>query len=369
MKTGVRQYSKVYGGVSSSLCTPNLVELRPKLVVASFQLMKIIPAKYIIERALRRGEIHSDYPVLESSSGTFALGMGIVCAEKGIPFHIVGDAAIDERLKVRLRHLGGKVQIVGSNTGTNENIQVLRMEALQERLQENPGSFWTKQYDNLDNQRAYGDFARQLIESLGTDITVVGAVGSGGSTCGTIKTLRELEPSIKLVGVDTFGSVLFGLPVGERRLRGLGNSLFPGNLDHACFDEVHWVNAPDAFGYARMLFNRCGLFCGPTTGAAFQVARWLERREKTVVFLAPDRGHRYVDTVYNDGWLHDNGFQQAAPTAVPQKVLSPSQAKAPWSYMTWGRRGLSEVTGRPSPVVPIMEQVRSRVFRGDGHEL
>lgn len=359
MKCRTLQSAQVFDSASSSLCVPAFIRLGPNLVAASFRLMKIVPAKYIIERALQRGEIHPEYPILESSSGAFALGMGIVCAERGIAFHIVSDAAVDARLEERLQHLGGKVQIVGSRAGTENNIQILRLEALQEHLRENPRAFWTRQYDNLDNQRAYRAFAEQLLNVLGTDIVVVGAVGSGGSTCGTIKTLREVEPSIKLVGVDTFGSVLFGLPVGSRELRGLGNSILPNNLDHSCFDEVHWVSARDAYHYTRKLHAQFGLFCGPTSGATYQVARWLKAPGKTIVFLAPDEGHRYLSTVYNNRWFLENGFGQVTPAESPGRVTRPAQAQEPWSYIEWNRRTLSEVIGRPILPVPVMEQIRS----------
>jgi cysteine synthase len=348
---------RVFDSTSSSLCIPDLIRLAPRLVMASFRLMKILPAKYIIERALERGEIHPDYPILESSSGTFALGIGIVCAEKGIAFHIVSDAAMDARLEGRLQHLGGKVQIVRPCAGMEKSIQVLRLEALQEHLRETPLAFWTRQYDNLDNQQSYRDFAEQLLNVLGTDIVVVGAVGSGGSTCGTIKTLREAEPSIPLIGVDTFGSVLFGLPLGKRELRGLGNSIFPNNLDYSCFDEVHWVSAPDVYHYTRKLHSQFGLFCGPTSGAAYQVARWLKVPGKTVVFLSPDEGHRYVDTVHNNLWMLKNGFGQVTPTEAPVRVTRPAQAQEPWSYIEWNRRTLPEVTGRPHSATPVMEQI------------
>lgn len=349
--------AKIFASRSSSLCTPSLIELGPKLVAAAFQLMKILPAKYIIEGAIERGEIRPDYPIVESSSGTFALGMGIVCAEQRIPFQIVSDAAIDTRLDEILQNLGGKVQIVGSGQGTDENIQVMRLEALRELLHHNPRAFWTKQYDNLDNQRGYRAFAEQLLRALGPNIVVVATVGSGGSSCGTIKTLREINPSIKLIGVDTFGSVLFGLPVAKRQLRGLGNSIHPGNLDHACFDEIHWVSAGDVYYWTRRLHSEFGLFCGPTSGAAYQVARQLDGQGQTVVFIAPDEGCRYVDTVYNKLWLLDNGFARSEPSPAPTRVMHPSQAREPWSCIEWNRRTLAEVTSRPHRVVPVMDQV------------
>lgn len=350
--------ARVFESTSSALCAPTLISLMPGLVAASFPLMKILPAKYIIERALERGELDPDCPVLESSSGTFALGMGIVCAEKNIAFHVVSDAAIDARLEERLKHLGGRVQIVGSRAGTENNIQILRLEALKQRLREHPGAFWTRQYDNPDNQKAYRGLAQQLLDALGTDIVVVGTVGSGGSTCGTIQTLRQVDPSIKLVGVDTFGSVLFGLKSGKRELRGLGNSIFPNNLDHSCFDEVHWVSAHDAYYHTRQLHRQFGLFCGPTSGAAYQVARHLDAPGKTVVFLAPDDGQRYTDTVYSDAWMVERGFTGVTPTAAPARVPGPALAQEPWSCVAWNRRTLGEVTGRPHAAIPVMEQLR-----------
>ncbi|WP_211472054.1 pyridoxal-phosphate dependent enzyme [Collimonas humicola] len=349
--------ARIYDSFSSAMDHPDLIQLRPGLVAAAFRLMKLVPAKYIVEKALAEGQLDPGMPVLETSSGTFAMGLGIVCAEKRIPFHIVSDAAIDERLQARLQQLGGRVQIVGSNAA-GSNVQVLRLEALQEQLRNNPGGFWPRQYDNLDNQCAYRGFAAQLIRSLGKDIVLVGTVGSGASTCGTIKALRETDASIKLVGVDTFGSVLFGLPVGPRKLRGLGNSIYPNNLDHSCFDQVHWVSPAEAYASTRRLHAQYGLYCGPTSGAAFMVAEWLREQGKTVVFIAPDEGHRYADSVYDDAWMRAGGYADAVLAAAPDKAFSPQTATAPWAYLDWERGSYQQVTGRPRPPGSALEQVR-----------
>ncbi len=333
----------IYDSFSSSIYYPSLIRLEQNLVVASFKLMKLLPAKYIVENAIARNELDPNCPIVETSSGTFAYGLGIVCAEKGIPFFIVSDAAIDKRLETQLRDLGGEVQIVGSNEGTEANIQVLRLETLKKHLAENPKGFWTNQYNNLENQKSYASFAKQLLNTLKKDIVLVGSVGSGGSTCGTIKALREVDPTIKLVGVDTFGSILFGLPSGKRVLRGLGNSLMPKNLEHYCFDEVHWVCAADAYYHTRRLHQQYGLFCGPTSGAAYQVAQSLKESNKTIVFTAPDEGTRYQDTVYNDAWLKQRGYLDAAKARKPFHATALSEVSEPWSKLEWGRRSYEEV--------------------------
>src|SRR3989338_7871228 len=223
----------MYKKFSDSILLPNLIRIRENLIVAKFELMKILPAKHIIKNALSNNLIHPDIPIVETSSGTFALGLGIVCAELNIPFFIITDPVIGPSLGQRLTQLGGKVQVL-SDALKNNNPQQVRLNVLKEYLHEHPNAYWTSQYDNLENQNAYSLFADFLISELGKDFTLVGAVGSGGSTCGTIKSARRKNQHIKLVGVDTFGSILFGLKNQKRILRGLGNSVMPKNLDHAC---------------------------------------------------------------------------------------------------------------------------------------
>ena len=82
-------HKEIFDNYSSSIATPKLVRVLPNLVIAIFELMKLIPAKYTILKALKEGKIDRKYPIIETSSGTYALGMGIVCAELEIPFFIV----------------------------------------------------------------------------------------------------------------------------------------------------------------------------------------------------------------------------------------------------------------------------------------
>ena len=332
----------MYKKFSDSILLPNLIRIRENLIVAKFELMKILPAKHIIEKALSNNLIHPGVPIVETSSGTFALGLGIVCAELNIPFFIITDPIIDPALEQRLKQLGGKVQVL-SDALKNNNPQQVRLNVLKEYLHEHPKAYWTCQYDNLENQNAYSPFSDFLISELGKDFTLVGAVGSGGSTCGTIKSARK-KNNIKLIGVDTFGSILFGLKNQKRILRGLGNSVMPKNLDHACFDEVHWVNASDAFLHTRQLNSQHALFCGPTTGATYQVANWIAANNpnEMVVFISADTGHRYQQTVYQDSWLFKNNLHLPI-SKMPIEIEHPDKIQDGWLYFKWKRRAYHEV--------------------------
>lgn len=335
----------MFTNYSDSILLPDLIRIQDNLIIAKFELMKVIPAKHIVEMALRQNKINPDMPIVETSSGTFALSLGIVCAELKIPFYIVSDPAIDSSLEQQLAHLGGKVQIL-SEAIIQNNPQEFRLNALKEYIKHHPGTYWTHQYDNMENQNAYTVFSEYLKNEVGADFTLVGAVGSGGSTCGTIKKIRETNSFARLVGVDTFGSVLFGLPNAKRILRGLGNSIIPKNVSHHCFDEIHWVDASDAFFNTRKLYSEKSLFCGATTGATYQVAKWIAdtHPNEMVVFISADTGYRYQDTVYNDNWLRKNNLLNQA-SSCPIEVNHPSAVHSNWSYFKWSRRHYSEVMG------------------------
>jgi hypothetical protein len=178
---------------------------------------------------------------------------------------------------------------------------------------------------------------------------LVGTVGSGGSMCGTAHYLRLALGDMTAIGVDTHGSVLFGQPDGKRLLRGLGNSLMPRNVDHTVFDEVHWVSAAEAFHATRALHRREALFKGPTSGAAFMVARrWAELHPRSrVVALMPDDGYRYQSTVFDDDWLHAQNAYLAALPEGPALAQHPADAGPGWSWLPWGRRRYEDVLGAP----------------------
>jgi len=161
-----------------------------------------------------------------------------------------------------------------------------------------------------------------------------------------------LQPlDVAAVAVDTPGSVLFGQRDAPRRIRGLGNSLMPPNLDHSAFDEVHWVSDREGFGATRALHRRHALYMGPTSGAAWMVAQWKARAEPDarVVVLLPDEGHRYQDTVYDDAWLRRQGLRLRRLPNRPVEVDTPDDGGPEWSCLRWNRRRFDAVvpSGRP----------------------
>jgi cysteine synthase A len=333
--------------ITNAIELPRLVRLEEGLFAASFALMKLLPARFMLDRARDAGLIRPGSVIIETTSGTLGLALAMICALRDYRLILVSDPAIDPQLKNRLKHLGSRVEIVSEPAAVG-GYQRARLDRLAKCQAEYPDHFWPSQYDNAHNPGAYAPVAELISETLGEIDCLVGTVGSGGSMCGTSSYLRLLYPHLYVVGVDTVNSVLFGQPDGKRALRGLGNSLMPPNLDHTHFDEVHWVSAAEAFHVTRYLHSNYALFHGGTSGAAYLVARWWARKNPgaKVVLLLPDEGYRYQQTIYDDDWLRSNNLLLAEFPGEATLVDHPEKAGPGWSRFIWRRRTYEQVMGR-----------------------
>lgn len=330
---------------------PRLVGLSKNLSAACFFLMKFTPARAILDQAEAEGHLEAGGRIAETSSGSFALALAMLARSRGYRLTIVSDPAIDDRLQLRLRHLGTELYII-TNPDPVAGFQKVRLAKLREILESDPQAFWPNQYDNPYNGLAYGRFAEYLVSRLGRIDCIVGTVGSGGSMTGTARVLRAVYPDMKAVAVDTHGSVLFGETPKLRILRGMGHSLMPQNLDHKAFDQVHWVEGLDAVAAARRLHSQHALYMGATSGAAFLVAEWYARMhpEQKVVVLFPDEGHRYQDEIYNLEWLGRQVGWPPPNQIEPMGVSVIGEHTNRWTYMDWRRRSLSEVASASEPL-------------------
>lgn len=326
-----------------ALETPRMATLSPNLVAAVFPLMKLMPARYILDRAAADGEIKAGAHIVETTSGTFGMALALLSAARRYQLTLItASSLIDAKYTARLERLGAAVIIVEDSSGNGD--QLGRLQRLERIRHEARNCFWPRQYDNPGNWLAYAKLAELLIRTAGKIDYLVGCVGSGGSLCGTGTFLRAVFPHLSILAVDTHRSILFGQPVGKRMLRGLGNSVIPGNLRHELIDEVHWVGAYPAFGEARRLLREHGIFQGPTSAAAALVGRWVASRcpDARVAVIMPDEGQRYVDTVYDDRWLASlPGWSEANPPEPELLTCIKPASEADWTRFSWARRSLA----------------------------
>lgn len=141
----------------------------------------------------------------------------------------------------------------------------------------------------------------------GLDVLFVGA-GTTGTLMGCARYFREQQPRMRIVAVDSVGSVTFGGPAGRRMIPGLGMGVRPPLLDESLLDDVVHVAEEDAVGARRRLAKAGFLFGGSTGTVVSGALAWLAQRdgrEQTVVAIAPDLGERYLETVYQPQWVRE----------------------------------------------------------------
>ncbi|MBB6470290.1 cysteine synthase A [Aminobacter lissarensis] len=328
-----------------ALETPRMARLAANVVAAAFPLMKLMPARYILDRAEAAGELKGKAHIVETTSGTFGMAVALLAAARDYRLTLVtASTLMDFKYQARLRRLGAEVIALDDPRGDGN--QKGRLESLDGILRQVPDAFWTRQYDSDGNWQAYARLADLFVRSMGQIDCLVGCVGTGGSLCGTGTFLRSVFPDLKIIGVDTHRSILFGQPLGKRVLRGLGNSVLPKNVRHELVDEIHWVGAYPAFHAAHRLFRQHGMFMGPTSGAAALVGQWVSKTnpEARVAVIMPDEGHRHADTVYNDIWLSTLPGWRTPASATPTKIsrIEPKPETA-WTRFDWRRRSLEDV--------------------------
>lgn len=311
---------------------PRLARLGPNIVAAAFPLMKLMPARFILDQAEKSGELRAESHIIETTSGTFGMAMALLAAARNYRLTLVTAATlIDRPYKRRLELLGANVVALEDEKGDGN--QPGRLAYLRQAIENCPGTFWTRQYDSPGNWLSYARLAELLVRSTGQIDWLVGCIGTGGSLCGTGTFLRQLYPHLKIAAVDTHRSVLFGHPAGKRMLRGLGNSVLPANVRHDLVDEVHWVGAYAAYHSAHALLQNHGIFMGPTSGAAALVASWIARSQPDaiVAVIMPDEGFRHADTVYNQEWL-DRLPGWSGETVHAPETLSIIEPREEWEW-------------------------------------
>jgi cysteine synthase A len=232
----------------------------------------------------------------------------MIAASKGYRFLCVTDSRCNLSTRLLMEALGNEVHIV-ADQDSNGGFLGSRIEYVRALCASDDRYVWLSQYTNEGNWRAHyrttgPEIARQFPE---LDVLFVGA-GTTGTLMGCARYFRQWHRPVRIVAVDSVGSVAFGGEPGRRMIPGLGMSMRPPLLDESCVDEVIRVEETDTIRMCHRLARRGFLFGGSTGTVVSAATHWLARHEDspvTAVAIAPDLGERYLDTVYQTNWLQD----------------------------------------------------------------
>jgi cysteine synthase A len=217
------------------------------------------------------------------------------------------------------------VDVPLSAADANGSMQVARMQKAQELAHAIPGAWYPCQHRNPHNPTAHEQFtAREIEQAFGgaPDAIVIG-VSTAGQLGGISRYFKQRYPQTRIIGVDVAGSAIFGTPQHAYKMTGLGLSFVPPNFDPTVLDAAYSVSDRLAFSVCLGLARREGLLLGASTGAI--VAAGLaygthHHRPQRMVLLNPDRGDRYLETVYNPQWLAQQGIDILSDSALTAAI-------------------------------------------------
>ena len=270
------------------------------------------PAFWILKRAAERGEICDETTVIESSSGNFASALAAFTRLVGLQFIPVIDPNISSTYESFLRRLCPTVVKVEERDDTGGFLKT-RLDMVKHLCATTPNAFWTDQYGNPDAVEAhYKLTAGEICSDFDSlDFAFIG-VSTGGTIAGMSRRLKERYPNVRIIAVDTKGSVIFGDVPCKRHIPGVGSSIVPPQISQALIDDVVLIPEFEAVAACRELLETHGLFAGGSSGTVYaavkryapRLARWgfVGARRPTVLFLCADRGAAYLDTVFDPTW-------------------------------------------------------------------
>lgn len=317
---GSAMVQKVNGyGVLSAIGNTPLVELKNIFRGDQFRIFVKIeginpggstkdrPARSIIEHSIELGLINPSTVIVESSSGNMGIGLAQVCAVYGLRFVCVVDPKTTAQNMRLLKVYGAEIdEVKEPDPQTGEFLQA-RINRVKELLLSLENSFWPNQYSNIYNPLAHHQTMHEIYTELDGRLDYLFCATS---TCGTIRGcseyLRTLRAKAKVIAVDAKGSVIFGGAKAKRLIPGHGAAVRPELFLPDMVDECVHVSDEDCVMGCRRLVRQEGILAGGSSGAVLMAIDRIKHRippGSTCVAILPDRGERYLDTIYSDEWV------------------------------------------------------------------
>ncbi|WMN11282.1 cystathionine beta-synthase [Marivirga salinae] len=296
--------------------------------------MKDRMAIKMVEDAEKEGKLKPGGTIIEGTSGNTGMGLALAAISKGYKcVFTLADKQSKEKMDI-LRAMGAEVIVCPTNVSPDDPRSYYSV--AKKIHEETPNSIYPNQYDNMSNSRAhYETTGPEIWEQTEGKITHWAAgVGTGGSMCGTSRYLKDQNPEIRSIGIDSYGSVFKKYKetgkFDEKEIypyltEGIGEDILPKNVDFAMIDHFVKVTDKDGAIMTRRLAREEGLFCGWSCGSAvhgaLEYAEENMKEDDVMVIILPDHGTRYLGKIYNDDWMKDHGFIENNDYATAKNII------------------------------------------------
>lgn len=277
-------------------------------------------AKYMIEQAEKSGQLKPGGTLVDASSGNQGIATAMIGAIKGYKVIIsVSEKISEEKLKA-IKAYGAQV-VMCPATEFLEHPNSYHSTAVRIH-HETPNSFMPDQYFNIQNAQAhYTLLGPELWEQTNGKIThYFACAGTGGTVSGAGRYLKEKNPKIKVLAVDSINSyrATNGNPK-PYKIEGMGIDFDSEVLDHSVLDDILTVSDNDALAMLKNLAGNYGLLVGPSSGAVCHVvheyAKKYMKKNDIAVMIFGDSGRAYLSKNF---YMHD------AHSIITQENIEPS---------------------------------------------
>lgn len=244
--------------------------------------------------------------VVESSSGNLGIGLAQVCGYYGIRFICVTDPRASGQNISIMRAFGAEVEVITDVDPVTGEYLPVRIRRVRELVATIDHAYCPDQYSNPLNARAHRKTVREILAALPTLDYLFCAASSCGTLRGCAEYIRAHQLPVTIVAVDALGSAIFGPPIGGRLIPGHGASVRPGLYRDDLADIVVRVDDLDTVVGCRRLAAREAIIVGGSSGAVVSALESMRGRIPPGAMCAlvfPDRGERYLDTIYDDEWV------------------------------------------------------------------
>ncbi len=241
-----------------------------------------------------RGLLKPGSTIVEATAGNTGVGLALVGVNRGYRVVLFVPEGYAEEKCILMRGFGATV----IRTPEDEGMKGAIREAM--ALAGNDPDAWAAlQFENSANPQFHHDTtAAEIWEQMeGRIDAFVAGVGTGGTFSGVARFLKERNPGISAVAVETQGSILQGGEPGPHKVEGIGVSFIPKTFDPSLADEIVMVTDDEAFAMVRRLAAEEGVLAGSSAGAIIHAAVAVAARlgpGKRVATIIPDSAERYL---------------------------------------------------------------------------
>ncbi len=252
-------------------------------------------AKYMIEAAVKSGQLNRNKIIIEATSGNTGIALAWLGKKMGYKVTIVMPENMSKERQQLIKIFGAELILTSASEGVLGSMNLVK-----EMVAKDARYYMPDQFANPANPLAHyettgveiiNDFHYKKIDYL------VAGIGTGGTIVGVTRRLREKFPQMQTIGIEPPpGDCIQGLRCLE--------SYIPPVLDLNLITKRVYVTSEQANDAAKKLLVDEGLFCGQSSGAlihqAIQVAGEIE--EGNIVTILPDGGWKYLSL---DFWTRE----------------------------------------------------------------